>query len=62
MLPDRGAEEEKERGLRSVEANVAKADNDQAVKEYNDQNSEDSGEEDKESEDLEESDEQSYST
>jgi ribosomal protein S18 acetylase RimI-like enzyme len=56
MLPDRGAEEEKERGLRSAEANVAKADNDQAVKEYDNQNSEDSGEEDEESEDLEESD------
>jgi hypothetical protein len=56
MLPDRGAEEEKERGLRSAEANVAKADNDQAVKEYDDQNSEDPGEEDEESEDLEESD------
>jgi hypothetical protein len=32
MLPDQGAEEEKERGLRSAEANVAKADNDQAEK------------------------------
>jgi hypothetical protein len=57
MLPDQGAEEEKERGLRSAEANMAKADNDQAVKEYDDQNSEDSGEEDEESVDLEESDE-----
>jgi hypothetical protein len=57
MLPDRGAEEEKERGLRSVEANMAKADNDQAVKEYDDQNSEDLGEDDEESEDSEESDE-----
>jgi hypothetical protein len=57
MLPDRGAEEEKERGLRSVEANMAKADNDQAVKEYDDQNSEDLVEDDEESEDSEESDE-----
>jgi hypothetical protein len=28
MLLDRGAEEEKERGLQSAEANVAKVDND----------------------------------